>query len=257
MARPLEETTIAGMKTIGLMTAGVAGLLALSACGIELDAKPEYSARTFAHSGELTIEAGMGELRLVQGRPSEVVVKRWLRGKAASESSWTLTGGTLKLHANCTVVFGDCGARYEVAVPPGASLKVKGGDDSVSVTRLSQPVTVTTTGGDIWLTGTTGALRLVTREGRIGAARTVSPDVRARSDDGDIRLAFSTAPTKVDVRSNTGHVVTTVPDAVYAVTVESKNGAERSAFTDAGPRNGRTIIARSVDGDVRVSKVGD
>lgn len=237
------------MKTI-LTTA--AALLLLTGCGFELDAKPVHSAQTFPLSGNrLTISAGLGNLRISQGRTAEVVVNRWLRGNAVDDSAWTLKDGTLALTSRCQLVFGDCGAEYAVSVPPSVELVVEAGDDPVSVSGLAQRVAVTTTGGTIKINGGAGPLRLLSKEGAIRAQGLTAPDVRARTADGEISLAFSTAPTKVDALSRSGRVHTTLPEGPYQVTVSSRYGKAVSTVKQKGGE--RTIIAKSTDGDVRVA----
>lgn len=240
--------TITGMK---LWIALAAAVVAMTGCS--LDAPEEHSARTFTHAGgKLTIRSGLGGLRITQGSASQVVVNRWLRGKAADESSWKLENGTLTLNATCRLVFGDCGARYQVTVPPGVELEVDGGDDGVIVSGLAQPVAVATSGGRIQVSDLSGRLRLRTWDGAIHAERLRSPDVRARSGDGEILLSFATAPTTVDAVSREGRVVARVPDGVYSVTAKSTYGSEKSAIKDAGRDSARTIVAKSTEGDVSV-----
>ncbi|MFI6320480.1 DUF4097 family beta strand repeat-containing protein [Nonomuraea sp. NPDC050556] len=234
-----------------ILTAAAA-LLVLTGCGFELDATPVRSTQTFPlTSTRLTITSGLGALRISQGSANQVVVTRWLRGKAANDNSWALKDGTLALTARCQLVFGDCGAEYAINVPPGVELVVEAGDDPVSVSSLSQRVAVTTTGGTIKVNGGSGQLRLLSKDGAIHAEGITSSEVRARTSDGEILLAFATPPTNVDALSREGRVITTVPDAPYKVTVSSKYGKATSDVKQTG--DGRTIIAKSIDGNVRVS----
>ncbi|GAA2392255.1 DUF4097 family beta strand repeat-containing protein [Nonomuraea africana] len=240
------------------MTAlAAAGLISLSACGFQLDRTERHEARTFPLGGtSLTITSRVGDLRVVPGDASGVKVERWLQGTAGEpgKSQWTLENGRLALSTDCTVFFGSCGARYTVHLPPGVALVVEGGDERVSLSRLPQDVSVSTTGGDITAEGLSGTLRLRTHEGTIRSRATRSADVRARSRDGDISVGFAAPPGKVDTQSRAGGVVVSVPEGEYGITVVSRNGRSRTEIKDAGDGSARTIVARSEDGDVRVTR---
>ncbi|MEU7897104.1 DUF4097 family beta strand repeat-containing protein [Nonomuraea sp. NPDC049152] len=240
-----------------MIALAAAGLVTLTACGFQPDTKEQHQATTFPHAGgTLTVQARVGDLRVVPGDASGVKVERWLQGTGGDpgKSRWTLENGTLSLRTDCTVFFSTCGARYTVHLPPGVKLVVDGGDERVTLSGLAQDVSVSTTGGDILADGLSGMLRLSTGEGLIRSTATRSADVRAKSRDGDIRVQFAAAPGKVDTQSREGGVVVTVPAGEYGITAVSRNGRARSEFKDAGKAGGRTIVARSLDGDVRISK---
>lgn len=226
------------------------GALALTGCS--LDAKEEHSARAFPFSGgTLTIKAPLGGLRLEQGTAGTVQVDRWLRGKAATDPSWSLRDGVVRLSATCRIVFGDCGGRYQLKVPPGVPVVVEGNDDGVIVNGLAQDVTVSAP-GRIRVYGTAGALRLNGGDDSVSGERLTSGNVRVRTSGGGIDLAFTSAPARVDLMSGDGRVVASVPTGSYGVTVHSGDGRARSDIKDAGSGADRTIVARSGSGDVRV-----
>ncbi|MGV9304855.1 DUF4097 family beta strand repeat-containing protein [Nonomuraea sp. NPDC003727] len=233
------------------------GLVTLTACGLQLDTTERHQATTFPHpGGTLTVKARVGDLRVVPGDASGVKVDRWLQGSAGEpgKSTWALENGQLSLRTDCTVFFATCGARYTVHLPPGVKLLVEGGDERVTLSGLDQDVTVATTGGDILADGLSGVLRLRTSEGLIRSRATRSADVRAHSRDGAVRVQFAAPPGRVDALSREGGVVVTVPEGEYGITAESRNGRTDAEFKDAGKGSERTIVARSVDGDVRVSR---
>ncbi|MFF0305819.1 DUF4097 family beta strand repeat-containing protein [Streptosporangium sp. NPDC004379] len=241
------------MRRIMAVAVAVLAAASVGGCGVKLDAKEVHSAQGFAFSGDvLTIESSLGGLRVLPGTAGSVQVERWVRGKAAEEgnASWSLRDGTLRLSGNCVNVFGDCGARYHVKVPPGVRLVVDGGDDGVILNRLAQDVDVSTS-GPIRVYETEGRLRLRGNDEVITGERLRSADVRARTTAGNITLSFAAPPSKVDVSSVDGRVTATVPDGAYGVTAKSTHGSERSQIKDT--RSDRTIIARSTSGDVRVN----
>ncbi|MFI7441280.1 hypothetical protein [Nonomuraea indica] len=239
--------------TTAATAAALAGLLMVtSACGVELDAEEVHSTRTFPHPGtQVTITSAVGGLRLVPGVAGEVRVDRWLRGKAAGDgrASWSFDGGALRLSADCTIVFGDCGARYHVRVPPGVRVVVRSAEDGVVVRDLAQDVEVTSP-GPIRVYGTSGRLRLTGADSLIAGDRLRSADVEARTTTGTINLAFAAPPTRLEMRSGDGRVTATVPDGPYRVTAESRNGRQRSQLRSTA--SDRTIVARTGTGDIRL-----
>lgn len=241
------------MRRIWVVAVAALAAAGVGGCGVELDAKEVRSAQGFAFSGDaLTIKSSLGGLRVMPGTAGSVQVERWVRGKAATEgnASWSLKDDTLRLSGNCTGVFGDCGARYHVKVPPGVRLVVDGGDDGVILNRLAQDVDVFAA-GPIRVYETEGRLRLQGGDDVITGERLRSANVRARTTAGNITLSFTAPPSKVDVRSSDGRVTATVPDGAYDVTAKSTHGSERSQIKDT--ESDKIIIARSTSGDVRIN----
>lgn len=244
------------MKRTLTVAAVIAGMAGLAGCGATFDDTETHSARAFAHSGAtLVVKSSVGGLRFLPGTAGEVRVDRWLEGKAARDgnASWSFRGGVLRLSADCTMVFGTCGARYHVRVPPGTRLVVDGSDDGVILKNLDQDVDVSTR-GPITAEGTSGRLRLLGGEEPIKGSGLKSADVRARTVSGSIALAFAVAPVKLDARSREGGVTVAVPREKYAITAESAEGSERSELKSA--RSDRTIVARSESGNIRIKGVG-
>ncbi|MBT2224576.1 hypothetical protein [Nonomuraea sp. NEAU-A123] len=245
--RRITATTTAPLTALAL-----AGLTGLTGCAVELDAKEVHAAQSFPYTGpRLTIKSSLGGLRIMPGTGTTVQVERWLRGKAAQDgnASWSLRDGTLRLSANCTVVFGDCGARYHIKVPPGIHLAVDGEDDGIILQSLTQDVDVAN-GGSIKAYDTSGKLRLLSDDATITGERLKSPTVRVRSNTGAINLSFAAPPSSLDLLSKDGRVTATVPAGAYQVTVRSRDGAERSEIKST--KSDRTIVAKSNTGDVRI-----
>lgn len=241
-------------RITGTMAAVAVTVLAVATagCGIELDAKEVHGSRAFAHSGgQLTIRSSTGGLRILPGDPGGVRVDRWVRGKAAGDgnASWSLKDGVLRLGADCTTVFGDCGARYHVRVPPGVRIVVQAAEEGVILDDLAQDVDVSTH-GPITAHRTSGRLRLLGADGVVAGEGLKSASVRVRTSSGAVRLTFAAPPTEVDVMSRDGYVRTTVPRGAYAVTAQSRYGDERSQVKDV--RSDRTIVAKSTSGDIRI-----
>jgi hypothetical protein len=236
---------------MALAAAGMIATAGLTGCA--LDAEQVHSARAFPHSGgTLTITSTLGGLKIMPGTGGEVRVDRWLRGKAAGDghSSWTLENGTLRLDANCQMVFGDCGGRYHVRVPPGIRLVIDAGDDGVTLDKITHDADVSAE-GPIRLYGTTGKLRLAGGDSMIAGNGLRSADVKALTRSGTINLSFAVPPARLNARSADGRVTVDVPKNEYAITAESKEGREHSELKDT--RSPRSIVARSTWGDVRIT----
>ncbi|NRQ36918.1 DUF4097 family beta strand repeat protein [Nonomuraea sp. NN258] len=235
--------------------AGTAMALALTAvttgCGVGLDAKEVHATEAFPLTGiQLTIKSSLGGVRVLPGTGTSIEVERWTRGKASNSPTWSLRDGTLRLSAHCTIVFGDCGARYHVRVPPTVRLTVETGDDGVILKDLTQDVDVVSR-GRIQVSGTSGRLRLRGEDSPITGDGLKSGGVRARTLSGLIDLAFVTPPADLDLQSRDGGVTATVPRGSYKVTARSTDGTARSELESAEDGD-RTIVARSTTGHVRV-----
>ncbi|MFG6192938.1 hypothetical protein [Nonomuraea sp. JJY05] len=239
------------MRRVVATGATLAAALALTGCKVDLDAKEVRTAQAFPFTGTtLKIRASLGGVRVLPGTGGRVEVERWARGKAADDgnATWSLREGTLRLSADCSVVFGDCGARYHVKVPPGVPLSIEA-DDGVILNGLTQDVDVVSR-DRIQVSGAAGKLRLRS-EGPITGEGLKSPSVRCRTSDGAIDVSFASPPSALDLSSSDGRVTATVPRAAYAITARSTDGTERSELKhDAKSPN--TIKALSGTGDVRI-----
>ncbi|MFG1698323.1 hypothetical protein [Nonomuraea sp. NPDC049309] len=220
--------------------------------GCSLDAEEVHASRTFPHTGDsLKIDVPMGGVRVLPGSQGTVQVERWLRGKAATDDpSWSLRDGTLRLSAGCNLVFGDCGARYHVKVPPGVRLSVEA-EDGVILNGLAQDVDAVSH-ENIEVDRASGRLRLRS-EGPVRGTGLTSRDVRVRTDYGAINLAFTSRPGKLDLKSNDGPVTARVPSGAYAVTAVTETG-RRQTEVEHDRHADATIVARSDTGDVRILK---
>ncbi len=250
MAGRRRSVTIVVMRQIAAVVAGTALLVAVTGgCGVDLKAEEVHAAQSFPFTGtNLKIDASLGGVRVLPGTGGAVQVERWVRGRAADGPAWSLREGTLRLSADCSLVFGDCGARYHVKVPPGVRLSIDAAD-GIILNDLTQDVDAVSR-DRIQVTNASGRLRLRS-EGSIKGEGLRSGQVRGRTWDGSIDLAFTDPPATLDLQSRDGRVTARVPPGAYAVTTASREGSERSEVTN--DRDGaRKIVVRSTTGDVRV-----
>lgn len=241
------------MRRIAALAACAAAVaLTTAGCGgLDLDAAEVRATRSFPVDGTtLRIISSLGGVRVLPGTGGTVEVERWVRGKAADEgkATWSLQDGTLRLGADCNMVFGDCGARYHVKVPPGVRLSIDAAD-GVILKDLPQDVDVVSR-DRIQVSGTSGKLRLRS-EGPITGEGLKSANVRCRTGDGAIDLTFTGVPADLDLQSSDGKVTATVPKGSYSVTATSADGSERSEIKNDSKATSK-IVARSSSGDVRI-----
>ncbi|QYC38786.1 hypothetical protein Nocox_05795 [Nonomuraea coxensis DSM 45129] len=226
--------------------------LATAGCGgLDLDAEEVRSSRAFPVTGTtLKIVSSLGGVRVLPGSAGSVRVDRWVRGKAAGEgnATWSLRDGVLRLGADCSMIVGDCGARYHVEVPPAVHVTVEA-PDGVTLKNLGQDVDAVSR-EHIQVDGASGRLRLRS-DGPITGTALTSAAVRARTVDGAIDVTFVTAPADLDLESADGRVTATVPKGSYAVTARSRDGSVTSDLR-SDPKASAVIVARSGTGNVRV-----
>lgn len=230
-----------------------AAMLAVSGCG---SPRTVHAQKSFSLSGgRLVIDDPASDLRLVPGSGPDIEVQRWLSGTAAEpgHSSWTLTGGTLRLSIDCTGLVFHCGSRFQVAVPPDVPVTVHSGSGSDTVSGLAGAVVIDGGSGQVQVSGTSGPLQVSTSSGDVTASALRSPTVRAISDQGSVDVGFAAAPRLVDVRCTTGNATARVPAAThrYHVTVSSGTGAARSRVPSDG-QSGSVVQVSSSDGSVAV-----
>lgn len=178
-----------------VLAAATAGLLALAGCG---SGRTIHAQQSLPFRGSrLVIDAG-ADLRVVSG--SGLRVERWVSGTAAKpgHATWTLSGDTLRLSIDCTGLVFRCGARFQVAVPPGVAVVVHASDDNVTGTGLR------------------------------------SPSLRVTSGAGNVDVGFAAAPRFVDIRCGAGTATVRVPvtGQRYHVVVRSGTGSARTRVPD-------------------------
>ncbi|MET8576882.1 DUF4097 family beta strand repeat-containing protein [Streptomyces sp. NPDC005012] len=243
-----------------LAAAGVVlATAALSGCGADLDdAEPEK--RSFATSaGHVTIDTDNGDLAVRPADVEEIEVTRWFDGWALigdPEASWEMDGDRLELRTDCGPVMGGCAARYEVLVPRDLRLTVRGDNGDIQARDFGTALTIETDNGDVEVTGATGPLTLEGDNGDLEATGVTSREVKAVSDNGDVRLVFASAPQRAGVESSNGDVTLEVPEGTaYRVDAATSNG-DVSTRLATDPDGANRLDVRSDNGDITLSAAG-
>jgi peptidoglycan hydrolase-like protein with peptidoglycan-binding domain len=237
-----------------LVLAVAAAALALTACAGS--GSTTHDQRAFGFAGtHLVIEDSSSDLQVVPRVGSGIGVQRWLSGTAAKpdHSSWTLSGGTLRLSIDCSGLVFSCGSRFEVAVPPGVTVVVDSGSGTDTVSSLSAPVTINGNQGNVHVNGVSGPLRVSTGSGSITATAIRSFAVRMTADQGSADVSFAAAPRSVTVRCSVGNATVKVPTTGhrYHILVSSGTGSAASKVPD-DPRSGSVVQVSSGNGDATV-----
>jgi hypothetical protein len=241
----------------GVVFALVAGVTACGAAAGD-DKHPEQ--RSFGlHGRTLTVDSDDSALDLVvsdSAKPGEIQVTRWFQGHVTlggdPKVTWAMKDGDrLVLRMKCSGVVADCSARHRIVVPRGVAVKVEDGDGRVSARGFEEALSIRTADGSVRVSYSSGALDLRSGDGSIQAVGVAARSVRARTEDGSVRLELGAVPDLVDSRSNDGSVSIVLPRATYRVTTGSGDG---SVHVDV-PRDDSSshrVSAHTGDGKITV-----
>ncbi|MFE4259384.1 DUF4097 family beta strand repeat-containing protein [Streptomyces sp. NPDC056883] len=214
-------------------------------------------------------DSGSGSIEVVVGSGPGVVVGRTVHyhGDTVPEPAQRLSGGVLTLtNGECS---GRCSVDYRLEVPASATVRAKSSSGRVAVSGVAAADVVTSSGG-VRVERIAGALEVGTASGPVRADRIAGPlKVRtssgsitagelsgtgadARSDSGDVRLAFTTAPASIAVRTSSGEAKLKVPAAPYALDVATDSGA-RDITLPATPSAAARLAVTTSSGDIHIS----
>ena len=163
--------------------------------------------------------------------------------------------GALILSSSCGFFFGNCNVDYEIAVPPGTSVRVDATSGDVTAENLNSdvPVELESSAGDVTATDVTAPeLRISSSAGDVEARGVRAERVSAESSAGDVVLSLRAAPQRVATDSSAGDVQIVLPDEVYSVDASSSAGDVDTRDVRNDPASRRIVEARSSAGDVRV-----
>ncbi|MFI8513724.1 DUF4097 family beta strand repeat-containing protein [Streptomyces sp. NPDC085460] len=213
--------------------------------------------RAFAFGGDaLVVEVEGSDVVVVPDDVEDVRVERqvegWVFMGSGPEARWGLADGRLSLRVECGGVASNCGAAHRVRVPRAVAVSVEGDDGDVTVEGFATPLKVRSENGDVRVRSVSGTLDIGGDNGDVTVeASTTSPEVVARSENGDMRITLGAVPRRVDVAGDNGDLTIALPSAAYDVTGASENG-DRRVDVPEGRDSGRTVSVRSENGDVVV-----
>ena len=246
---------------IGLaMTAaivGFAGLVAVNAMARQT-VREEH---TYAFTGStVSIEADLGDVQIVPGRPGEITVARRLTyGLRRPVVEERVDGDTFRVRdRRCTAepAF-PCQVRWLLQIPRDLSVDVQTRAGSITVSGLSGRVKLVSVTGSVRALAPTGKLlTLRSNTGSVTGQSVGSDQVVATSNTGAVTVTFRAPPSLVVGRSETGRVGVVLPDGndSYRISAKSQDGSKTVALSGATdePDARRRIDIRSTRGDVSV-----
>ncbi|MGK5628250.1 DUF4097 family beta strand repeat-containing protein [Streptomyces sp. URMC 123] len=247
--RPRSRAAV--LATLGT----VAAAALLTGCGGASADDAAAEQRSFPLGGKqrLTIEADNSRLVLQPADVKDVEVTRRVDGWAVfgsgPEPRWTMTDGTLKLELECSGLITDCEAEHVVKVPRGVALSVRDGNGDVTADGFDTALEVDTSNGGVTVRNVTGPLRLSTENGEIKGTGLGSRQVTAVTSNGGQRLAFTTAPDRLEATSDNGDVDVELPRATYKVRAEADNGEAR-VDVPRDDTSAHTVTARTSNGGI-------
>jgi hypothetical protein len=207
-------------------------LLVIAYVGLELVAAfghgsfpVSYTAPTAVRSLNVTTPGGQIAVNGTTGGPARVTgTARYslVRSKVTEHAG----AGGATVGYDCAVPVGDCEFDATVSAPATVPVSVSTGGGNVDVTGTAGLVSVSTGGGDVSVNQASGPLNLHSTGGNIQAAQVGSATLSATSGGGNIDLAFSGVPRDVRVDTTGGNVTVVLPPtASYHVSAHTDGGS--------------------------------
>lgn len=213
--------------------------------------------RSFDPSGVSTIEISSDDGSVVVVGDSETSIRVTIRisqGLGAARTSADLRGDRLVLAGSCPwFASGQCSVSYEVHAPAGLAVVAHTDNGDIETRDVRGDAELISDNGDVLVQGLGGTVRLESDNGDIDGDGLVASSVRAASDNGDVTIAFTEAPSQVTATSSNGDVVVVLPagEESYALDAATDNG-DASTPIRTDPASTRRVTARSDNGDVTV-----
>ncbi|MFG2137538.1 DUF4097 family beta strand repeat-containing protein [Streptomyces sp. NPDC048650] len=210
----------------------------LSACSLTFG-PTKTAQRTYAVDGKVTAVSATthgGDIDIVPvaAGGTAKVTEKYRYNDAKPTPSHAVRNGRLTLEAeDCTGSGRHCEVSYRVLLPRGPSVDLH------------------TSGGDITVRGTSGAITAQTSGGDITVADSAVHRANVKTSGGNVDIGLTTAPDEVSGQTSGGDVVVRLPKGSYAVDASTSGGTRTvSVPTDDG--SAHKISARTSGGDVSV-----
>ena len=213
-----------------------------------------YTAPAAARS--LTVSSPGGQL-LIDGATSGPARVNGTARYSLVRSTVTehVAAGGATVGYSCAVPVGNCEFDATVRAPASVPVSASTGGGNVSVTGTAGQVTLSTGGGDVSVSQTSGPLILHTAGGNIQAAQVSSATVTATSGGGNIDIVFSSVPRDVHVSTSGGNVTVALPPNAAGYQVNSHT--DGGNVTDAVQQNTSSqnvVTVTTGGGDITIVK---
>ncbi|WP_176993191.1 DUF4097 family beta strand repeat-containing protein [Nonomuraea jiangxiensis] len=198
------------MKSLGVVAGSLALAALVTGCGIVGRETDTASYDVTDKVTAIQIESDSGGIEVTGSDREGIRVTEQLswRGKKPVPSHET-QGDTLVLRFTCPggwLSGGSCEVGYQVEIPRG--LRVKAVSDS----------------GDVTLRDLSGEVNAASDSGTIDGTGLAGGHVVTKTDSGNITLAFSAQPDKVETTTDSGDAEVRVPEGPYNIAAKTDSG---------------------------------
>jgi hypothetical protein len=164
------------------------------------------------------------------------------------------SGGSAAFAYDCaSVPAGNCSLNADMTVPNGSDVSVSTSGGNVTVTGTTGDVTLSTGGGDVTASNAAGDLILRTDGGNIKGTAITATRLSATTGGGDVEIDFTQVPRDITVSTRGGNVIIVVPPGTthYNVSATTAGGS----VSDTVPLNTSSpdkITVTSGGGDIAI-----
>jgi hypothetical protein len=236
--------TVAGMASVGV-----------TACkAVTATTSTEQQSQTYQKQiNRIELNLDAGNITLAPGDSSSVHVARTLHWRTTKPTIVEdISGQTMRVTLTCPQQDG-CSVDFTIELPAGVTVQAKTQAGDVKITDITGALDITNESGDIRVANAVGEVRITGDSGQISGTGLRSPVFTAKSDSGDIELAFTDAPQTVEAKTQSGDVTVSVPrtSGNYRVQADT-NAGRRTVSVDVNSSSSRSITAQTDAGDVTV-----
>lgn len=225
--------------------------------------------------GRLVASTGGGDVTVRQGAASSGQAQ--LTGTVQySLIRPDVTVNATGIAVHCRLFTGNCGLNATFGVPPGTALDLDSGGGNMQVTGIQSTVTLTSSGGDVTLSGSGsaatvdsgggnlsvsrlgGTLDFTTSGGDVDGSVLTSPKVTMDTGGGNVTLTFTHPPAHLTITSSGGDVTVVLPHGAtqYALNVDPSGGnyTPSSSVPTSQLAVNNTITVDSGGGNVSITE---
>ncbi|MFF7411448.1 DUF4097 family beta strand repeat-containing protein [Streptomyces lydicus] len=205
----------------------------LSGFGPTKEAERTYSVQGKVTALSATTHGGDIEVVPVAAGGSVKVREKYRYNDSKPTPEHKLKDGRLTLKAEDCGMGRKCEVDYRVLLPRDASVDLH------------------TSGGDVTIRGTSGAITAETSGGDINVADSTARTTQVRTSGGNVDVTLVAAPDEVSGRTSGGDVTIRLPKGSYKVDASTSGGTSK-VDVPTDPRSAHKVTARTSGGDVSV-----
>lgn len=220
------------------------------------------SAKTYQGVQLLRVNGGNGDIHVIaEDRDDVEVVTRLVWGFKKPSIEQGFADGALQLSGGCGFwgSFGPdgCKAEFEVRVPRGLEVQVRGSSGDVSGRGLAGRTSLVTSSGDVHAIDVAGPLHVSASSGDVNVEGYRGSALDADASSGDVTVRTRTVPDRLSATASSGDVTVVVPGTVaYDVEAEASSG-DSNVEVDQNRDSPHRIKAIASSGDVDVARLDD